>query len=303
VEIKITRRNLFIIITVLVVLIAVPVTLYLSQQQQEDRSHASQGTSDSTIIETVDNQPITLGEVKNVALEQYDESAISTNVLKDALATLEERKILDMEAQKKGLTTDSSEVERVASEEDITTDQARYEVLRDLVTLADVNSVEVLSVGAWTPTDDNPLGLDPEDQTNSQKQANDIIKALPSIEDGLTKGTPVLTISDNTVKTYPSLADIIAVNGSKLLGLDDSEKTAAGDPQIIEFGDSNLDPSVQTGLFAMSEGEVKSFSKTEANSGGVAYRVVKKGNPQGAGSYDEWLTTQTRALVIPKNPL
>lgn len=294
---QITKKKIFIFLSLLVVIIAIPLTIYLSQQQQESRSSAS-AVEDSAVIATINGSNITKADVRAIAQEQYEASAVDDQALRDGLDVLEERRILDIEAQGKGISPDPSEVQARMSEEGLTRTQAYYGVLRDSVTLVEVKSRQILSMGVWSPADSDLSSLDPADKNTAKTQTQDGLAALPGIQTKMESNEDLLTIADSVISQYPSVKDAIAINGSKLTDLTQAEKNAVTKPVIVEFGDSSMDTTTLNSLFAMEVGSVKTISKTEANSAGVVFKVLQKGNDRGLTTYDAWLNVQKNALII-----
>lgn len=298
--IEITKKKLFIFLSLLVVIIAIPLTVYLSQKQQETRSGAAPVVAEDAVIITINGEDITKGEIRAVAEEQYDPTAVDQQALKDALEVLEERKVLDIEAQIKGITPDSSEVQARMNKEGLSQTQAKYDVLRDSVTLLEVKSRQVLSIGIWSPAEADQVNLDAVDKETAKNQTRDGLAALPAIQTKITNGQDLLVIADSVISQYPSFADAIAVNGSKLTDLTAEEKNAVKNPMIVEFGDLSMDQTTLDTLFAMDVDSVKTISNTETNSAGIVFKVLQKGNDNGLPTYDQWLTEKKSSLVIPK---
>lgn len=282
---EITRKRLFLIGSFIVVLIAIPLTVYITQKQQETRSRAS-AVPENTVIVTIDGEDFTKADIREVANEQYEGAAVDDQALKDALDVLIERKILEIEAERLGVETNSD-----------------YEIFRDNMTIAVIKSRKVLSLGFWSPT--------PSDQGNlsaSEKQLAGTLTtqgrlALSEIESRLNAGEDILAITNSIRTKYPSLADYIALNGYRLTDLSEEEKELTAEPYTVEFGDSNMDVTVLNGLFALGAGQIKKFQATETNDGGSVFKVIEKGNDSGPSTYDAWLNERRSTLVTPRGSL
>lgn len=283
--IEVTRKRLFLFASFIVVLLAIPLTVYLSQRQQESRSRAAV-VPESTVIVTIDGEDFTKANIREVANEQYQASAVDDQALKDALDILIERKILDVESKKLGVEAGSD-----------------YEVLREKITLAATKSRKVLSLGFWSPTPSDQGNLDASEKQLAGTLTTQGRVALSEIESRLNAGEDILAITNSIRTKYPSLADYIALNGYRLTDLSEAEKKLLAGPDIVEFGDSNMDGTVLDGLFSLSQGQVKKFQATETNDGGSVFKVLERGNDSGPSTYDAWLSERKNALVTPRASL
>lgn len=282
---EITRKRLFIFGSFIVVLIAIPLTIYLSQRQQETRSQAS-AVPENTIIVTIDGKNYTKADIRKVANEQYEGTAVDDQALKDALDVLIERKILDIEAERLGVDRNSD-----------------FEIFRDNMIIAATKSRKVLSLGLWSPTSSDQTNLDASEKQLARILTTQGRQALSEIESRLNAGGDILTIVNSIITKYPALKDYIALNGSRLTDLSEEEKRSTARPYVVEFGDSNMDPTVLNGLFALSRGQVRKFQATETNDAGSVFKVIEKGNDSGPSTYSKWLSERKSALVTPRGSL
>ena len=282
---EITRKRLFLIGSFIVVLIAIPLTVYVTQKQQEIRSQAAT-VPESTVIVTIDGQDFTKADIREVANEQYESSAVDDQALKDALDVLIERTILDIEAERLGVEADSD-----------------YEVLQEKITLAATKSRKVLSLGFWSPKSSDQGNLDASEKEIARTITSQGRAALSEIETRLSNGEDVVEIADAILVKYPALEDYLAINGYRLIDLSEDEKQAFASPDIVEFGDSNMDGTVLNGVFALGVGEIKKFQATETNDGGWVFKLLEKGKDTGPSTYSAWLTERRNALVTPRGSL
>ena len=240
-------------------MLAIPLTVYITQKQQEVRSRAAE-VPDTTVVAVFNGEQITKGQVRDVAEEQNDPSSVDGQALKDALVVLAERKILDLTAEDLGIDVYSDRVNILVENEGFSEEEARYEVLRDQIILAKVKSREALSVEFWNPPQSSLDSLTAEEKENARKELSDGIPALASAETRMKAG--------------------------------ENEKETTALPQIYEFGDSSLDQTILNALFSMEIGEVKSITNTSSNRGGTVFRLVSKGTDSGELSYEDWLDKQ-----------
>ena len=286
---EITRKRLFIFGSFIVVLIAIPLTVYISQLQQETRSQAS-AVPESTVIVTIDGQDFTKADIREVANEQYESSAVDDQALKDALDVLIERNILDIEAERLGVEADSEA-------------EDYYEVLQEKITLAATKSRKVLSLGFWSPKSSDQGNLSASEKQLAQTLTTQGRTALSEIEPRLNAGEDILEITNSIRTKYPFLADYIALNGYRLTDLSEEEKELIAQPYTVEFGDSNMDPTVLNGVFALDVGQIRKFQVTETNDGGSVFKIIEKGNDSGPTTYSQWLSGKRSALVTPRASL
>jgi len=293
VVIQITRRNLFILLSILVVLIAVPLTLYLSQRSQETRSHAS---TPNPVVAVVSGNKITATDVKNVALEDSDSP--SQDDLATAKNTAIERAILDSASQDEGITADQSEIDQVSNNEGISSTEAKYEILRNKVIVKDVKYVKALSIGYWEPIASSQSDYSSDEWASVQQQEADGAKALTSAADSLSKSGDVVSIASDLIKAYPSLSDVLAMNGLIFSTIDPSDQADSATPAVYQYGDSNFDPETLAKVFDPSNqvGSVITVPTTSTSGGGTIFKITEIG--QGTeDSYDSWLAKEKSSLV------
>lgn len=286
---EITRKRLFIFGSFIVVLFAIPLTVYITQKQQEIRSQAS-AVPESTVIVTINGQDFTKADIRDVANEQYESSAVDDQALKDALDVLIERNILDIEAERLGVEADSQA-------------EDYYEVLQEKITLAATKSRKVLSLGFWSPKSSDQGNLSASEKQLAQILTTQGRIALSEIEPRLNAGEDILEITNSIRTKYPSISDYIALNGYRLTDSSEEEKELTAKAYVVEFGDSNMDPTVLNGVFALDVGQIRKFQATETNDGGSVFKIIEKGNDSGPTTYSQWLSGKRSALVTPRASL
>ncbi len=298
---ELSLKKVGVLLLLITAVIGIPLTVYLAQRQQQTQSKASV-VSEETVVAVIDGQQITKADVRRVAEEQNDPTVVDSQALKNALQTIEERKILDKAAKDLGIEVDSARVDELVAQEFSDLD-ARYEVLRDQVILKVVKSREALSVEFWNPPTTSLSSLTADEKATAAKELADGIPALTQAETKMKAGDSVLDIGDALLTKYPKLAPVLAVNGYILTSLSEAERAAAARPQVYEFGDSALDQTTLNALFAMNLDELKTITNTEANRGGSVFKLISKGKDDGAKSYDSWLSAQKKSLVVNLNLL
>ena len=301
--IEITRRKLFVLLSILVVLIAVPLTVYLSQRQQETQSHASQA-SDSEVIATINGENITRGDVRNVAREQYDDSSINQQALSEALATLEERKILDIEATRKSITADSTGIQSLVDSEGLTQEQAKYEILKGKITLQDVKNWQVYVIGFWVPPSDQRAALTKQEASSVSAQLSQGASALSEAEKDFPTQDDAVSIARNLISKYPALSSILGVNGYILAQADQaSDLSDLTSPRVYTHDPSGVGQPFYDALYAMSQpGEVKKVL-SDNNSGGNVIKLIQANTTASYNTYGDWLSAQEKTEVVPVKAL
>lgn len=285
-----SRKKALVFGVLLLVFLAIPVTVYTALQEQTVSSKASKA-SENDVVVVISGEQITKAQIRAVAEEQYAPKSVDQLALQDALEILAERKILDKAAKDYKLTLDQARVDRFKKEE-FSEVSSKYEALRQQVTLAAVNSREAYAISYWNPPYDGINTLTVEEQADAAIQLSKGIPALNSIEEKILAGNNLNLISQSILTEYPELLTVLSMNGYIYSILDDKGKVLASYPLIYEFGNSGLDDEVRDSLFAQSEGAVIKISDTESNRGGYVFKIKKKGNTNGARTYEEWLSGQ-----------
>lgn len=289
-----SRKKLLVLGVLLLVFLAIPITVYTALQHQSSNSRAD--VSDDSVVAMVNGQQVTKAQVRAVAEEQYDPADVDQPALQDALEILIERKILDNAANTFSLVPEPARVDRFKQEGFSDTD-AKYEALKQQVTLKAVNSREVLSIGFWNPPSAGISTLSIQEQSTASNELLSGIPALNTAETRMRAGDDVQEIGDSILAQYPNLAPVLEVNGIIYAPLNDEEKSLSSYPQIYEFGDLSLDNETRDAVFAQNQGGIVKTTDSEANRGGTVIKVETKGNVNGANTYEEWLAQQKTSLV------
>lgn len=277
-----------------IVIVAVPLTVYLAQRQQNTQSKAAV-VSEDTVVAIINGKQITKAQVRIVADESNLSADVTADSLKTALAVIEEREILDNAMNTLGIKLDTDWVSELVldgySEQD-----AKYQVLRNQITVKAVKSRSALTVQFWNTPESGIANLTKQEKEDSEKQLSDGIPALSQAETGLTRGDDVLEVGDAILEKYESLKPVLAVNGLILNGLGETERISVAHPQIYPFGDSGLDAESKTALFELKANDIKTVTDTSTNRGGIVFKVITA-NDTGVNTYEEWYAQQKTSLV------
>ncbi len=299
-----SRKKLLVFGALLLVVLAIPVTLYTAlnlNNKTETRSQAAEVLED-TVIVAINGEQIKKSDIRKIAEEQNDPSSVDQQALADALDTLIERKILDKAANDLNITPDQA---RLAKFEDdgLSETEAKYEALREQVILNAVNSIEIITIGFWNPPTVGVAALSVDEQNDAATQLSAGTTALDEIESGLNAGDDPLEIADAINADNPELRAVLAVNGYIVGSLNQEDRAFASQPIIEEYGDTAFDAQTRDAIFNTAKNSIKKISNTSENRGGMVVKVVEKGDINGSSSYDSWLTEQKASSVQQVNSL
>jgi hypothetical protein len=296
VDSEFSRKKALVVGVILLLFVAIPATVYVALQQQDTRSRASE-EPETTVVAVINGENITKADVRKVAEENNDPSMVDADAMKLALSILEERKILDNAKNSLGITIDQNRVDKFEAE-GFTQEQAYYEALRQQVILKAVNSREALSTGFWNPPSAGITELSVEEQQNAAGELAVGIPALTAAQTGLEDNENIDELANQILTDNPELRPVWSVNGFIYYPLSAEDKVLASYPNIYEFGDSGLDDATRNALFDLPNvGDVAKVEDTEANRGGRVFKLINKGDPEGASTYKEWYDQQKASLV------
>lgn len=299
-NIQFTLKKVAVFLLLGVALFAIPITVYLAQRQQNTQSNASV-VGEDTVVAVINGKQITKAQVRAVAEESNKPPDVTAALLKDALLVVEQREILDNAMNTLDIELDSAWVDELVSE-GYSQNDAKYQVLKNQVTLKAVKSRSALTIQFWNTPESGIAGLTEAEKEASEKQLSDGIPALSEAQTGLVRGDDVLGIGDALISKYESLKSILAVNGTIVDGLNSAEIDSVSHSQIFQFGDSGLDNETRDALFGMAVNEVEVVTDTPTNRGGIVFKVITVSDT-GAATYDEWYAQQKASLVQNLNVL
>jgi len=240
---------------VFLVAIAVPVTVYLVQQQQDTRTRASVDPEFQVIV-NINDEDITKADIRKVAEENYDPTLVDNTALSDALEIIKERKILDGFADENNVVVKTFEIENKTINDDLSEINAYYDVLKDKIIESKVKSRKYNSLGCWSATDKCRQSLTDEEVATADKELAVGIPALSEIETRLKNGDAPLVIGLSVIDQNPDLIPVLAVNGYILSKIQSEHEELAKIPIFDEFGDSGLDPEILEKLYSSRVGDV-----------------------------------------------
>ncbi len=281
----------------LFVVIALPLTVVVSQRQQTTQSGAANPLGPETVIAVINGQNVLEKDLEVVAAEQYDPDSIDNAALKDALLIIEERKILDLEKTQKNIIITDEEI-AVKEGDGFDAKSAYYEVLKDKVTLIEAKNWEVYTIGFWVPPTDERGDLTAAEKKLVQQRLADGLKALDTARDQLATSKSALDIARDLVKKYPSLAPVLGVNGYMLKDLTgNADLSDVQNPRTYTYETSNKGQALFDAIYSLkTPGQIKK-AISELSSGGNVVKLVKSNSTAKYNTYEAWLAAKKATLV------
>lgn len=295
VDSEFSRKKVFIFGALVLTMLAIPVTIYTAFQQQDTQTKAAD-VSETEVIVAINGENITKADIRKVAEEQNDPTAVDREALLSALERVKERKMMDIAANNLGITPEQARLSKYKAI-GLSDTEAKYEALKEQIILKNVNSIEAVSIGFWNPPSSGISSLSSEDQANASDQLAVGSSALDQIEEGMEKGDEALYIAEAVLTDAPELLPVLAINGYIINELEGVEKNFAAHSIIYEYGDLPLDAGTRDILFGLARNEIGRAYNTSDNRGGVVFKVTNKGNSNGYSSYNAWLTEQKASLI------
>ena len=292
------NRKVALGVFVFLMIITLPATVFIARQPQSIQSGAANELTSETVVAIINGQNILEKDLEKVASEQYDTEAIDREALKDALDTVIERKILEIEKEKLGLDPLDSEIEEKVKDgfESI---QAYYEVLKDKITASQTKNWDVYTIAYWLPMTGERQSLTNQETKDVQKQQEDGLKAIEEARAQLQTSKTALQIARDIVKKYSSLKEILGVNGYLLRDIEQGANLSdVENPRKYTFESANKGQAFFDTLYSLKNaGEVKKYV-SDKNSGGGAIELVSANPNASFDTYEAWLKSKnTQSLV------
>lgn len=290
------KRNV-IIISILLLLIGGFFMFASVLRHQISTKQPAPSLSDTTLIATVSDKQFFLGDVKNVAREQYLESAVDNQVLKISLDTLIERTLLDSEAKKYKITVTDQEVqEALGNAPPQLINIKRYELLKEKLTPKLIQSRKAFTVGFWiAPENYQGAVVNKQMESLMKQQRKDALPALTEIEKQLREGKEALSVAKDVIKQYPSLERIMAVNGYYVLRTENESILINPREYTPQQSDKQSKVLFET-IFRLQPGQIALAQDLADNAGGFIIKVITvSDNPY--DNEEAWLKDQRKKLV------
>ncbi|MBI3984468.1 MAG: hypothetical protein HY344_00805 [Candidatus Levybacteria bacterium] len=280
----------------LIMVVTVPLTVFVARQPQSTQTGAANDLKPDTVIAVFNGQNILEKDLETVALEQYDGGSIDREVLKDSLDILVERKILDGEKNSKQLGVSDSEI-AVKKAEGFDQNQATYETLKEKVTAAQTKNWQVYTIGFWVPLGNDLSNLSNAEKETRKKRLDDGLKALDEAQSQLGTQKSALDIARTLTQKYPSLKEILGVNGYLLQDANTDNVKDYTTPRVYTFEKSNKGQPFFDSLYSMKQnGQVKK-SISGNNSGGNVIKLVSANTDASFDTYEAWLSAKKKNVL------
>jgi hypothetical protein len=231
---------------------------------------------ENVLLATVGNKKIYRNDVKSIALEQYLNSSINDEVLKQFLNIAIERKILDNQASMRKIEIPSQK-----------TKTEYYNLLKNKVTEGEILSIEETDVSWWIPP-----APDYEQKKEFQEQRSQQQQLANEVEAGLKTNDDAFLVVKKVLEKYKSFQPILGFNGAIIAKITD---VPVNNVRTIKFNSLDADKPFFKLLYSMNTGEIRKGIWPDGSGGAVIKAVnVTRGERV---DYETWLAQQTKELV------
>lgn len=297
------------VLFLILLVIAIPLTLYLISQQQDIRQRASEGTTEvptpvsTSTMATLDGQPISEQDVKAFADQAYKTVPTDPSELKTSLNQLVEKKILEKVVTDQNIEITDQDITNQLAKDDLSNfsndpivrENARISVMKRKIELQFTKTRTAYTVGFWLPPVGYGITLTQEEQDLLAKQRADTKNALAEILKGLQAGDGPLVLAKSIVTKYPSLNTVMSVNGF-LLGKTANEVLLT-QPTVYSFQKGRQEITFFKTLFSLTQDQVALVEDPKTSSGGVVIKVT--GVTDGPfDNYSAWFADQKATRVV-----
>lgn len=281
-------------VILLVVIVGIVIYAVFNSQNSAERIAQERHAAPDPLMAKVGDVEIYENDVVIAAQEQYNADAVTPEVMNTFLNLLIERAILDIEAEKLGITVSENEILVASgnSTEEVVRKQHRYSILEEKIMAAQVESIQAYMIGFWV----RPVN-DPHQMPIYAEQRRDGLLALTEAEARLRANEVPYDIAKSLYDKYPSLQPIWALNGYLMNSTE--EEHLYTQPRIYTFDEDELaalkDDEVYNAMRTMNVDDVKRVMRS-FGSGGVVMKVVDKTNGE-FSDYNEFMTARKKELI------
>jgi len=269
---KQSLKKILIISVALVVILLGLFGMYLKFNSQQ----TGYSTSDVVLV-TVGNSKILLRDLNQYLAASFADPNVTTDLKKQSLEVLIERRIIDLELKEKNITLDAQ-----ANENEY------YKKAKELISRGSISTIQATDIGWWLP----PPAEYPQTELNEQ-QRKDGELASNEIETKLKNKEDMLSVIKEVYEKYPSLQSIFSVN-AKIFDPKNEEKIEL--IRTYEY-DKELEYFPQyKAMYTMLPGQVKKITAED----GSGNRVIKVHNVTSGEkvSFDEWYNAKVKKMVV-----
>lgn len=282
---------------ILLLLLAIPLTLYLTRQEQDIRQEAA----NPTVLAQIDGRTISKNELQD-KIEKVYKNSPGSQALQPLIDELIEEKLLQQSAKDLGVGISSTDIREEMNEQGIVTIDSESplkkeidtDILREKISRKVAKTRDAFTVGFWIPPTSYDVPLTPEQRTLIEQQRKDATPALTIIEERMRRGDNPLAIARDVSQQFPSLQSIMAVNGYIIATT--QNQSLLQQPMLYEFENSRANVAYFKKLFETSSNQVTVVKETGTNDGGSVIRVVGATNGS-YNNYKEWLNDQKAKRV------
>lgn len=264
-----------------VIIIIVFTVIFLAQPSQPGQSANGSPTispvTTNPLLATVGGYKIYKTTVHKEALEQYDPAAITGQVIRQYLDILVERKILEQEADRLGISVQES------SDKD-----AYYTSLRNAIFTSFVQTANANVIGYSLPP---PLEYEQTPEIEEQRALADEVG--DKIVESLQAGQLAFNVTERIYRDYEVLEPVLSLNGYIWKNTPDKEFLKR--PREYVFDKRDIGQQFYEALFSMQSGEITKYVWEDGS--GLAVIQVISINTGIPATYDEWFEGKKRELV------
>lgn len=265
------------------------------------------GPKPDVLLATVGDQKIYKSDVIKAAEEQYVPKAVTNDVLKRFYDIVIERAILDQEAKNLGIVLTANQIKHRISQISPANSNlqnslytiTKYDLLKQAVIKKKVISVSGYSVGFYIPPNDYPV-----QKPEYAMQRIDGEKALIEIEALFKNNQSATTIATAISNKYPSLQNMLSVNG--YIWNKSPSNNLVREPKlfIISSFDKNstvYNKETYETLLTIKPNEIKKILRVNGSGGLVLKAIAVKG--EGFKNYKEFINKKESELKNTYQPL
>lgn len=295
------KKKIISIGLLLLLLLAIPLTIFITQQEQDIRQEAARPNIQQGLAQ-VGSTVITQEELQKKVAKIYQSNTTDQKALQPLLDELIEEKLLQQASQELGISVNTSDVQAEMNEQGIASidsdsplkTEIDAEILREKITRKVAKTRDAFTVGFWIPPENYDVPLTPEQRALVEQQRRDAEPALLMIEERMRRGDNPLTIARETSLQYPSLQSIMAVNGYILSRT--PNESLLQQSVLYEYETERANVAYFKQLFETGVNQVTVVKETGTSDGGSVIKVV--GVTEGRyNNYQEWLKEQKNARV------
>jgi len=279
---------------IVLALVALPTTIYLTQQQQTVQQQAA--PTDDKIVAVYNGENITRADVQALAEEWYPTNEIDSQALQDALDVLLERKILDKEKTDKNINISQEEIQAKIDSDSLSFKEAEYAVLKDLVTQQEVKNWQVYTIGFWQPSTSDLAELTEEEKAERIQILSTGKSMINEAKTRLENDESAFSIAKSLLSKNPNFRGVLAVNGYQIQ-LDSEGSPEFEDPKTYTHQTKGIGQPFYDTIYSLKQaGEVK-LNNPPDGSGADAIKLVST-NDSAFNTYENWLADKKKTAVI-----